>query len=345
MVKTSPPKKTVRRTRLKADPWHDTPETVRRFLAQQTDYEQLCTEVAYILKKRINVRRIEISDITYRSKTLKSFLEKITRKKYVDAFSEVSDFAGVRVVCLYVDDIQKIEDIIRAEFDVFEKVDKMTDQGVDRFGYGAIHFVVRLGTGSSGARYDDLKSLACEIQLRTVSQDAWAIIEHHLFYKQESDIPKQLLRKLNRLSAIFEDADEQFERVRKERTEYLDTVRSQSKQPDQFLDNDLNLDSFNEYLSWKFRGMEIEARQGQVNRTFEMLDKLKYAKLFDLDSVVDKTAAIRETFLENLMPTWPKSRAAANQVGLSLFIADENVRDYPSIPVAWHELLEKLVGE
>ncbi|MFH1742151.1 MAG: hypothetical protein ABIH23_24370, partial [bacterium] len=188
--------------------WQSNPEIVRRFIQQRTDYEQLCSEVQYILRKRLAERTIEISTVTGRAKTLNSFLEKIQRKTYEDPFSEITDFAGVRIVCLYVSDIPLIEDIIRKEFEIVEKVDKLTDKPPDQFGYGAIHFVARLGKKMSGARYDDLKVLLCEIQVRTVLQDAWAIIDHHLIYKSESSMPKVLRRKLNSLAGLFETADD-----------------------------------------------------------------------------------------------------------------------------------------
>lgn len=153
------------------------------------DYEQLCAEVEYILRKRIADRGIETSSITSRAKTLNSFLEKLQRKHYESPFEQLTDLAGARVVCLYRSDIAKVADIIRAEFVVAEDVDKLDELGVDQFGYGARHFIVRLGKTSSGARYDDLKNLPCEVQIRTVVQDAWAIIQHHMVYKRESQVP------------------------------------------------------------------------------------------------------------------------------------------------------------
>src|SRR4051812_23280599 len=89
--------------------WKSKPETIKRFLDQQSDYIQLCSEIAYILKKRLSESQIEISSISNRAKTLKSFLEKITRKTYENPFEEVSDFAGVRIVYLYQNDLKKIE--------------------------------------------------------------------------------------------------------------------------------------------------------------------------------------------------------------------------------------------
>jgi putative GTP pyrophosphokinase len=134
------------------DLWQQNPGLIKRFLAIQPDSQQLFTEVEYILRKKISEQGIETSSVTSRAKTLNSFLEKLQRKHYGDPFAELTDLAGARVVCLYRSDTPKVAAIIRADFEVIEDVDKLGDLGVDQFGYGARHFVVRLGEGSSGAR-------------------------------------------------------------------------------------------------------------------------------------------------------------------------------------------------
>ena len=148
--------------------WAQKPEVIKQFINKRQDYEKLCAEVAYILTKLLNNVDIEFSNIVYRVKTLNSFLEKVQRKNYKQPITEITDFAAVRVVCLYVDDLAKVEQIIRNNFEIVEKVDKLHNRKIDQFGYGAIHFVVKLGESSSGARYDELKDLVCEIQIRTV---------------------------------------------------------------------------------------------------------------------------------------------------------------------------------
>lgn len=58
-------------------------------------------------------------------------------------------------------------------------------------------------------------------------QHSWAAVSHALQYKHESDVPKQLRRKLYRLSGLFELADEEFISVRNE-TELLRTKTVQA---------------------------------------------------------------------------------------------------------------------
>jgi ppGpp synthetase/RelA/SpoT-type nucleotidyltranferase len=278
-----------------ADPWITKPEVIRRFLDLRPRYEAMCQEVQYIIGKRLADSDIEVSAVTSRAKTLNSFLEKLDRKSYKDPFSDITDFAGVRVVCLYLDDIHRIERIISKEFEVLEKVDRFREREPDRFGYGAVHFIVRLGKRPSGARYDDLKTLVCEIQVRTVLQDAWAIIDHHLVYKNEAAVPRQLQRKLNSLSGLFETADDQFQQIRTQRLEYVDTVRDSIDKPDSFLATELNLDSLREYLKWRFPGMNPEGYIGQLGMNLESIQKGGYALLADIERELDDEAIEQAT--------------------------------------------------
>lgn len=268
--------------------WKENTDAIKRFIERQSDYEKLCAEVAYILNRELNKSDIEFSNITYRAKTLNSFLEKIQRKSYRNPLSEITDFAGVRVVCLYVDDLPKLERIIGEQFEIIEKIDKLTARKTDQFGYGAIHFVVCLGKNASGARYDDLKNLVCEIQTRTVLQDAWAIIDHHLVYKNESNIPTVLRSRLNLLADNFESADEKFSDLRAEREEYLKEVAESEINSEQFLENELNLDSFVRYANWKFPELPAGTEVLDVPFYLKPLADMNLRNLGDLDEIVNR---------------------------------------------------------
>lgn len=270
--------------------WKENTDSIKIFIERQPDYEKLCAEVAYILNRELNNEEIEFSTITYRAKNLNSFLEKIQRKSYRDPVSEITDFAGVRVVCLYIDDLKKLEKVISEHFEIVEKIDKLTDRKADQFGYGAIHFIVRLGKNASGARYDDLKNLVCEIQTRTVLQDAWAIIDHHLVYKNESNIPTVLRSRLNLLAGNFQSADEKFSDIRAEREEYLKEVENSEINSEQFLENELNLDSFVRYAQWKFPELPAGRKVLDVPFYLKPLTEMNLRTLGDLDEIVNRGA-------------------------------------------------------
>jgi ppGpp synthetase/RelA/SpoT-type nucleotidyltranferase len=66
---------------------------------------------------------------------------------------------------------------------------------------------------------EKFKNIRIELQIRTVIQDAWSILDHKIKYK--NSIPQNLKRRINRLSALFEIADEEFLNIQKEKKQSL----------------------------------------------------------------------------------------------------------------------------
>ena len=171
------------------------------------------------------------------------------------SFESIEDVAGVRIICLYRSDLEKIETLVRDKFDVVW-AKTLRNQERNRFGYMSDHYVVRIPKDFKGERYDTIKSLKGEIQIRTVSMHAWATVSHHLDYKQEVDVPSILRDDFIALSGVFRIADALFEQFRGARERSVKTLMETVKQ-DQFnLDEELNLDTLKAYLSWKFPDRE-----------------------------------------------------------------------------------------
>lgn len=283
--------------------WQNQVEVIRAFLDVRPSYEKLSEEVAYILEKRVRSANIEYATITQRAKTLDSFCEKVVRKGHKNPRNEITDVGGVRIVFLYLSDRPKLKAIIEEHFDVVEKVDKVDKDDTERFGYGALHYLVRLGKKASGARYDELKSFVCEIQVRTILQDAWAIVAHHLSYKQESDVPKELRRKLNALSGLFETADDQFNRLRDERAIYTEKVKKQiTEQGPDFLKHNINLDNLIEYLNWRFPERKATSRESVAN-LLSQIAKYGYTRLAQIDVAVSRAYEAVKAYETKYPPT------------------------------------------
>ena len=120
---------------------------------------------------------------------------------------------GIRIIVYYLEDLNKISEIIEKEFNVDygNSINKLETLDPDRFGYRSIHYVVGISiTRSSETEWRPYTNFKAEIQIRTVLQHAWAEIDHKLIYKQNREVPKDLRRKLSRLIALLELADEQF---------------------------------------------------------------------------------------------------------------------------------------
>lgn len=280
------------------DMWTKNPAIIKKFLDATPEFEQLCAEVEYILKKKVSAASIETSFLGSRAKTLNSFLEKLNRKNYTDPFNQLDDLAGARVVCLYKNDIPGVIEIIRNEFDVIEEIDKREELDTNKFGYIGNHFIVRLSEKYSGARYDDLRNLRCEIQVRTVVQDAWSIIQHHMVYKKESQVPSNLIRKLNGLAGLFETVDDQFEFIRIQRDIYLDSIRESKSVPNSFLENELNLDSLIEFVQWRYKEELDENDKNMLSTVLDALHDIGVSTLRDIENLLKKNEKFSELAID-----------------------------------------------
>lgn len=315
-----------RRKQIKPDPWKAQAETIRRYLERAPQYEKLCAEVAFALEHSLRAASIEFSSVTSRAKTLSSFLEKIERKAYADPLEEIEDLAGIRVVHLYRSDFKLIEEIIEDSFDVIERVDKLEDFGTDRFGYGATHFILRIGDSFTGARYDDLKSIKCEVQVRTALQDAWAIISHHLVYKRESSIPQPLRRKVNSLAGLLETADDQFEHIRTQRNKYVARLQKELSETENTSSQTVDADSLSVYLAAKFPDMPLTNYGDQPKVVLEDFNYEKYSTLAELDSLFERTSDAREAYYE--LTGSPNSAFTGLAVALGLDSAEYRSRGW-----------------
>lgn len=127
----------------------------------------------------------------------------------------ITDIIGLRVVCLYEDDIEKISDLLREHFEVINVTDKITEieSTEDSFGYKGLHLDLKLnGNRKDLPEYSLYSSFNFEIQIRTIIQDSWSVLDHKIKYKKS--IPNNLKRRINVLAALFELADREFKEIR-----------------------------------------------------------------------------------------------------------------------------------
>lgn len=271
------------------DPQEKTHGLTRRLYGErQHEYKRLVDEVKFVLKAELEKCGLKIADLTGRLKTEESLLSKISRKQYADSFSEVHDIAGVRVVCLYETDLQVVGDRITQAFEVVEFLDKMHSLCTDLMGYRGLTYVVRLGKSYSGSRYEGLQDLLCEIQIRTILQDAWAQISHHLVYKAEASVPARLRRDLNNVSVLLEVAEGVFDRVRNGRQLYIDEIEQKLDSTAEFLSQPLDHETMAAYTKWKFPELPVKPELQEI--LLADLDRTRFSTLKDIDRAVHAAA-------------------------------------------------------
>jgi hypothetical protein len=72
---------------------------------------------------------------------------------------------------------------------------------------------------ASQPKYLALVDCPFEVQIRSLIQDAWSVLDHEIKYKKS--IPNELKRRINVLSALFELADREFKEIRNATTELI----------------------------------------------------------------------------------------------------------------------------
>jgi len=157
-----------------------------------------------------------------RVKDWSSIEEKVERKGLnIDHITALPDLIGVRTILLFRTDLEKVDKLIHDSFDVRSSEDTAKRLGEAQFGYQSQHYLIGLPkTWLTIPSMADLGDLQVEIQVRTIAQHIWAAASHKLQYKHESSVPPPLRRTINRVSALLETVDFEFERVLSERESY-----------------------------------------------------------------------------------------------------------------------------
>lgn len=152
----------------------------------------------------------------------------------------ITDLIGIRVICLYEVEIKIIKEILSDEFQVLNVTDKssIVESSDDTFGYKGLHLDLKLNPSRADLVENIVyKDYQFEVQIRTNIQDSWSALDHAIKYKK--NIPLDLKRRINRLAALFEIADQEFGDLKK----ITDDIKS--KEEISQLTIEENLDAFN----------------------------------------------------------------------------------------------------
>lgn len=134
----------------------------------------------------------------------------------------ISDLIGIRIICLYEDRIAIVAQLLMQSFKLIEVTDKITavESTEDSFGYKGLHLDLALPDElATQPKYLTFADCPCEVQIRSLIQDAWSVLDHEIKYKKS--IPNELKRRINVLSALFELADREFKEIRNATTELI----------------------------------------------------------------------------------------------------------------------------
>jgi ppGpp synthetase/RelA/SpoT-type nucleotidyltranferase len=134
----------------------------------------------------------------------------------------ISDLIGIRVICLYEDRIATVAQLLTQAFKLIEVTNKIAaiESTEDSFGYKGLHMDLALPDElAAQPKYLTFADCPFEVQIRSLIQDAWSVLDHEIKYKKS--IPIELKRRINVLSALFELADREFKEIRNATTELI----------------------------------------------------------------------------------------------------------------------------
>jgi len=174
----------------------------------------------YMMKTDINF------NIKYRVKNFDSYYNKLMRMRDEDSeFALLNDILGLRIVLPFLEDVQEVQQLITQNFDIIEIEYKGAKNSFREFSYDSIHILADISGQHSGDTIPYMRKV-CEIQIRTILQDAWAEVEHELIYKSDSKLPNDSIkRKMASLNASLTLSDIIFQEIRdyqKEMTQWRD---------------------------------------------------------------------------------------------------------------------------
>lgn len=198
----------------------------KQIMAEYDKFLPFFTQILMNIKNKLDdtVFLNSRPNIKTRIKSFDSYYKKAIRLKpelvsVPNNFVCVSDIIGIRVICAFIEDLAAVLTQIEENFVVLEVENKAATQSFKEFGYDSIHVLIEIPEDCFPNKSDfDFKipeNLVCEIQIRTILQDAWAEVEHELIYKGEfSPFDTPLRRKLASINASLSLADIIFQEIR-----------------------------------------------------------------------------------------------------------------------------------
>ena len=174
-------------------------------------------------KLKSSIKIASIPTFKTRIKSFASYYKKILRQKPKEAAESKSlvtltDMIGIRVICAFLEDLDIVEQQLVTYFNVKEIERKGAQQSFREFGYESVHVLIAIPEDCKPKKELDPPlpdEVVCEIQIRTILQDAWAEVEHELIYKSEfNPFDKPLRRKLASINASLTLADTIFQEIR-----------------------------------------------------------------------------------------------------------------------------------
>ena len=160
--------------------------------------------------------RNPIENISSRIKSMDSLIRKVRKKNIplsLESIEEnITDIAGIRVVCSFPEDIYMLADCLTKQDDIRVIETKDYIKNPKPSGYRSLHLIVEIPIFLKEKK----KPMKVEVQFRTIAMDFWASLEHKLRYKKNipQDKADRLSERLYECARISAELDAEMQSIR-----------------------------------------------------------------------------------------------------------------------------------
>ena len=155
-----------------------------------------------------------IASISSRRKTLSGILEKLKRQGFpmtLESIEEnLTDVAGIRIICSFVDDIYKVAKMLQQQDDIKVLLIKDYIAKPKPNGYRSYHMIVEVPVFFSNEK----RPMKVEVQIRTIAMDFWANLEHRMRYKKDIKAADEIIDELKECADNIAATDEKMMIIR-----------------------------------------------------------------------------------------------------------------------------------
>ena len=155
-----------------------------------------------------------IASISSRRKTLSGILEKLKRQGFpmtLESIEEnLTDVAGIRIICSFVDDIYKVAKMLQQQDDIKVLLIKDYIAKPKPNGYRSYHMIVEVPVFFSNEK----RPMKVEVQIRTIAMDFWANLEHRIRYKKDIKAADEIIDELKECADNIAATDEKMMIIR-----------------------------------------------------------------------------------------------------------------------------------
>ncbi len=185
-----------------------------RYIASYSLYRDYTKRLEHLMQDLLEQIDLDLFHIESSTEGINDFVARLQNSQEdVSSLEEIPDLSCIRVILYFAEDLEKVSRLVEEEFTIYPlqsvPFDALRDP--DAYGYRSVRFAVSLSPERSSLReWRKYASLRGEIQIRTILQNAWATITKKLPYEEVQRSKSGLKRKLSRMSALLEEADEGF---------------------------------------------------------------------------------------------------------------------------------------